>query len=136
MKIGKIVETSIYSTNLEEMKDFYVGKLSLEFVSEQKGRHVFLRTNNNMLLIFNHEITITENETSHGASTPPSVIHIAFEIESGDYDTAKKLLIQSNIQIEKEVEWGNSIKSRSIYFRDPAGNLVEFITKNYWPLMD
>ena len=136
MRIGKIVETSIYSTNLEDMKDFYVNKLGLEFVSEQKGRHVFIKTDNNMLLIFNHEITITENETSHGASTPPSVIHIAFEIDSGEYDTAKKMLIESNIQIEKEIEWGNRIGSKSIYFRDPAGNLVEFITKNYWELID
>lgn len=136
MKIGKIVETSIYSTNLEDMKDFYVNKLGLEFVSEQKDRHVFIKTDNNMLLIFNHEITITENETSHGASTPPSVIHIAFEIDSGEYDTAKKMLIESNIQIEKEIEWGNRIGSKSIYFRDPAGNLVEFITKNYWELID
>lgn len=136
MKVGKIVETSIYSTNLEDMKDFYVNKLGLEFVSEQKGRHVFIKTDNNMLLIFNHEITITENETSHGASTPPSVIHIAFEIDSGEYDTAKKMLIESNIQIEKEIEWGNRIGSKSIYFRDPAGNLVEFITKNYWELID
>ena len=136
MKIGKIVETSIYSTNLEDMKDFYVNKLGLEFVSEQKGRHVFVKTDNNMLLIFNHEITITENETSHGATTPPSVIHIAFEIDSGEYDTAKKILIESNVQIEKEIEWGNRIGSKSIYFRDPAGNLVEFITKNYWELID
>ena len=136
MKVGRIVETSIYSTNLEDMKDFYVNKLGLEFVSEQKGRHVFIKTDNNMLLIFNHEITITENETSHGAATPPSVIHIAFEIDSGEYDTAKKMLIESNIQIEKEIEWGNRIGSKSIYFRDPAGNLVEFITKNYWELID
>lgn len=136
MRIAKIVETSIYSTNLEDMKDFYVNKLGLEFVSEQKGRHVFIKTDNNMLLIFNHEITITENETSHGASTPPSVIHIAFEIDSGEYDTAKKILIESSIQIEKEIEWGNRIGSKSLYFRDPAGNLVEFITKNYWELVD
>ena len=136
MKVGRIVETSIYSTNLEDMKDFYVNKLGLEFVSEQKDRHVFIKTDNNMLLIFNHEITITENETSHGASTPPSVIHIAFEIDSGEYDTAKKMLIESNIQIEKEIEWGNRIGSKSIYFRDPAGNLVEFITKYYWELID
>ena len=99
-------------------------------MSEQWGRHVFIKADNNMLLIFNHEITITENETSHRASTPLSVIHIAFEIDLGEYDTAKKMLIESNIQIEKEVEWGNRIGSKSIYFRDPAGNLVEIITKN------
>jgi len=136
MKLRKIVETSIYSSNLEKMKEFYVDKLGLDFVSEQKGRHVFLKTDKNMLLIFNHEVTTSEKETNHGAATPPSMIHIAFEIRSGDYENAKKLLVEGKIQIEKETEWGNNIKSRSIYFRDPAGNLVEFITKDYWDVMD
>jgi catechol 2,3-dioxygenase-like lactoylglutathione lyase family enzyme len=136
MKFSKIVETSIYSSNLEKMKEFYVGKLGLDFVSEQKGRHVFLKTDKNMLLIFNHETTITEKETNHGAPTPPSMVHVAFEIGSGEYEKAKKLLVDSNIQVEKEIEWKNSIKSRSVYFRDPAGNLVEFITKNYWGVKD
>src|SRR5438093_8563676 len=123
MKFRKIVETSIYSSNLEKMKEFYVNKLGLEFVSEQKGRHVFLKTDKNMLLIFNYEITATEKETNHGATTPPSMIHIAFEIGSGEYENAKQLLVESNIKVEKEIEWENSDKSRSIYFRDPAGNL-------------
>ena len=136
MKFRKIVETSIYSSNLAKMKEFYVDKLGLEFVSEQKGRHIFLKTDKNMLLIFNYEITATEKDTNHGAPTPPSMVHIAFEIGSEEYENAKKLLVDSNIQIEKEIEWGNNIKSRSIYFRDPAGNLVEFITKNFWEVMD
>jgi len=136
MKFGKIVETSIYSSDLEKMKEFYVDKLGLDFVSEQRGRHVFLKVDKNMLLIFNHEVTITEKETNHGAPTPPSMVHIAFEIESGEYENAKKLLVESNIQVEKEIVWENDIKSRSIYFRDPAGNLVEFITKNYWVVLD
>jgi catechol 2,3-dioxygenase-like lactoylglutathione lyase family enzyme len=44
MKFRKIVETSIYSSNLEKMNEFYVDKLGLDFVSEQKGRHIFLKT--------------------------------------------------------------------------------------------
>jgi catechol 2,3-dioxygenase-like lactoylglutathione lyase family enzyme len=80
MKLRKIVETSIYSSNLEKMKEFYADKLGLELVSEQKGRHVFLKTDKNMLLIFNHVVTAAEKETSHGAPTPPSMVHVAFEI--------------------------------------------------------
>jgi hypothetical protein len=30
------------------MKEFYVDKLSLEFVSEQRDRHIFLKTDKNM----------------------------------------------------------------------------------------
>jgi len=136
MKIRKIVETSIYSSDLEKMKEFYVDKLRLEFVSEQGGRHVFLKTDKNMLLIFNHAVTTTEKETNHGALTPPSMVHIAFEIEAEEYEEAKELLAENDIQIEKEISWENDIKSRSIYFRDPARNLVEFITRNYWTVID
>ena len=136
MKFRKIVETSIYSSHLEKMKEFYVDKLGLEFVSEQIGRHVFLKTDKNMLLIFNQAVTAAEKETSHGASTPPSMVHIAFEIELDEYEQAKHLLEKNNIHIEKEIAWENKIKSRSIYFRDPSGNLVEFITRNYWGVND
>jgi len=137
MKFRKIVETSIYSPHLEKMKEFYVDKLGLEFVSEQRDRHVFLKTDKNMLLIFNPEVTSIEvKESVHGATTPPSMIHIALEVEPEDYEKAKELLEENNIQVEKEITWENDIKSKSIYFRDPAGNLVEFITRRHWPLLD
>jgi len=67
MKFRKIVETSMYSSDLEKMKEFYVDKLGLEFVSEQRDRHLFLKTERNMLLIFNYVVTASEKETSHGA---------------------------------------------------------------------
>ena len=119
------------------MKEFYVDKLGLEFVSEQRDRHVFLKTDKNMLLIFNPEVTSIEvKESVHGATTPPSMIHIALEVEPEDYEKAKELLEENNIQVEKEITWENDIKSKSIYFRDPAGNLVEFITRRHWPLLD
>lgn len=136
MRFRKIVETSIYSSDLERMKEFYVDKLGLEFVSEQRGRHVFLKTDKNMLLIFDPSVTTIEKETNHGASTPPSMVHIAFEIEIDDYEKAKILLAENEINVEKEIIWENAIKSRSIYFRDPAGNLLEFITRNHWNLVE
>jgi catechol 2,3-dioxygenase-like lactoylglutathione lyase family enzyme len=78
----------------------------------------------------------TEKETNHGASTPPLMVHIAFEIEIEDYEKAKRLLGENEIKVEKEIIWENSIKSRSIYFRDPAGNLLEFITRNHWNVVE
>jgi catechol-2,3-dioxygenase len=59
-------------------------------------------------------------------------------IEAEAYEKAKELLAANNIQVEKEIAWGkkNDIKSKSIYFRDPAGNLVEFITRNHWRVTD
>ena len=102
MKFRKIVETSIYSSNLEKMKEFYVDKLGLEFVSKQTGRHVFLKTDKNMLLIFNNEASIAERETNHGARTTPSIVHIAFEIESEEYEEEKNYLQKVIFKLKKK----------------------------------
>jgi catechol-2,3-dioxygenase len=134
MKFTKIVETCIYSSELKEMKDFYINKLGLDFVSEENGRHVFLKAGKSMLLIFNPESTLNDSDSIfpiHGAITPPSIVHFALEINRGDYEKWKDLLSKKQIDIEKELKIGNS---RSIYFRDPSGNVVELITENAWPI--
>ena len=134
MKFTKIVETCIYSSELKEMKDFYINKLGLDFVSEENGRHVFLKAGKSMLLIFNPESTLNDSISIfpiHGAITPPSIVHFALEINTADYEKWKDLLSKKQINIEKELKIGNS---RSVYFRDPSGNVVELITENAWPI--
>ena len=89
----KIVETCIYSSELEKMKNFYVNNIGLQFVSEEPGRHVFLKAGKNMLLIFNPDATNNKNQNMfppHGASTPPASVHFALEIDKEDYENAKK----------------------------------------------
>lgn len=116
------------------MKNFYMDYLGLEFVSEEKGRSVFLKAGKSMLLIFNPLNTLNKTNKIfpiHGALTPPSIIHFALEIDKEDYEKWKQILESYKIDIEKEIELPNS---RSIYFRDPAGNLVEFITNDAWPV--
>jgi catechol 2,3-dioxygenase-like lactoylglutathione lyase family enzyme len=129
MEFSKIIETCIYSSNLKEMKEFYQDKLGLEIVSEEANRHVFFKVGENMLLIFNPKITMYEKDTKHGATTPPSMIHFAFEIKKDDLQTIKTCILNKHIEIEKEVTWKNG--GLSIYFRDPVGNLVEIITDNF-----
>jgi catechol-2,3-dioxygenase len=124
------------------MKDFYINTLGLEFVSEEKDRHVFLKAGQSMLLIFNPNKTHATGNTGngsntnqlpvHGAFAPPSVIHFALEIEKQNYDSAKHMLSEKNIKIEKEVTWETG--TNSMYFRDPVGNLVEIITQGSWPI--
>lgn len=134
----KIVETCIYSSELEKLKDFYINKIGLQFVSEEQSRHVFLKAGKNMLLIFNPDNTADKNQSTfppHGTLTPHASIHFALEIEKNDYENARNLLVQNKIEIEKELTWENE-ELKSLYFRDPSGNLVEFITKGNWPIED
>lgn len=139
MKINKVVETCIYSSDLDSMKKFYVEILDLPLVQEEKNKLVFLRAGKSMLLIFNPAKTSINNYRlpTHGAQTPPASIHFAMEIEEHDYLRWKELLAKNRIAIEKEVDWNGSGSwggSRSLYFRDPAGNLVELITPGEWPV--
>ncbi len=138
MKFKKIIETCIYCPDLQKMKDFYVDVLGLEVVTEEPERHLFLKAGKNMLLIFNPQRTLMENENifpPHGALTPPSILHLAFEVSKEGYEEAKELLKKNNIEIESELAWEDR-NSKSTYFRDPAGNLVEIITEGAWPVED
>lgn len=134
MKIKKVVETCIYSSDLASMKNFYAGILGLPVIQEEQDKLIFLKAGKSMLLIFDPLRTKTNNGSlpAHGTPTPPSSIHFAMEIEKQEYHASKKLLIDNNIVIEKEVDWNSDAKS--IYFRDPAGNLVELITPGGWPV--
>ena len=134
MKIKKVVETCIYSSDLVSMKKFYAGILGLPVIQEEQDKLIFLKAGKNMLLIFDPVRTKANNGSlpAHGAPTPPSSLHFAMEIEEHEYHANKQLLIDNNIAIEKEVNWNSHAKS--IYFRDPAGNLVELITPGGWPV--
>jgi catechol 2,3-dioxygenase-like lactoylglutathione lyase family enzyme len=132
MEFSKIMETCIYFPDLNKMKGFYQEKLGLELLSEKENRHLFFRVGESMLLIFNPEVTMNERDVIHGAVSPPSMIHFAFQINKDDFQLAKQNILNKDIQAEKEITWPNG--GQSIYFRDPADNLVEIITDDAWPI--
>src|SRR5439155_10614240 len=65
----------------------------------------------------------------HGATGPG---HFALGIEAEAIDAWRQLLQEHGVLIEKEVAWPRG--GRSMYFRDPAGNLVELVTPGIWGL--
>ena len=134
MKINRVIETCIYSSDLRSMKKFYVGILGLSIIREEEDKLIFMKAGKSVLLIFDPLRTSINNDRlpTHGAITPPSSIHFAMEIEEQEYQPCKELLVRNGIAIEKEVKWNSNTKS--LYFRDPSGNLVELITPGGWPV--
>jgi catechol 2,3-dioxygenase-like lactoylglutathione lyase family enzyme len=131
--IRKIIETGIYSSDLEKSEKFYTEVLGLELVGKERDRHVFLAAGRSMLLIFNSGKTMKGKGgiPPHGGTGPS---HFALEIESEDYDWWKRRLQDFSIAIESEISWGSGAKS--IYFRDIDNHSVELITKSNWPIKD
>lgn len=129
LRVDRVVETGVYVEDLAAAKGFYQRVLGLQLVSEEKGRHVFLKAGKSMLLLFRAERTLEEPKLPpHGAAGSQ---HFALQTPGDDYQGWKDRLVGSGVEIEQEVSWGTS---RSLHFRDPDGNLVELITAGNWPV--
>ncbi len=128
-RISHVLETCIYGRNLDAMERFYTSTLGLTKMSAEPPRHVFFRLNpQSVLLVFNPEETSGEQDVpSHGATGPG---HVAFAIDDDDVDAWRDTLEARGVDIEREIRWPNG--AHSLYFRDPAGNSVELVTRELW----
>ena len=124
-----IVETAIYSYDLEGMENFYSNVLNLPVIGKEVDRHVFLRVGpSSVLLIFKPETTLQGHQLPAHGTTGPG--HLAFGVKSEVLDAWRACLVAYGTAIEMEKTWPKG--GRSIYFRDPAGNSVEIITPDVW----
>ena len=94
-------------------------------------RHVFFQVGErNVLLAFIPDATLKGDILpSHGAKGSG---HFALGIATDEIGAWRQKLQENGIAIEKEVQWPQG--GKSLYFRDPAGNLVELITPRIWGL--
>ena len=127
--VNRVLETVIYCSDLDAAERFYGGILGLRLGSRSGNRGLFYVVDNAVLLIFNAAETVKGGTVpAHGARGSG---HFALEIEPDQYDTWLAHLRSSGVAIEQEHFWPEW-NARSIYFRDPAGNVAELITRGAW----
>lgn len=136
LKPEGVLETILYAEDLEAAEDFYASVLGLKLVSKSSGRQVFFRCGNQMLLIFNPVATsVPPGEDArlpvppHGARGPG---HVCFRASADEIVRWKDHLQHRGVAIEADFDWPQG--GRSIYFRDPAGNCLEFAEPRIWGL--
>ncbi len=131
MKINAVVETAIYVDDLDKAEAFYRTILGLPVIVKELGRHVFFQVGaSSVLLAFIAEATLNSGErTPHGATGSG---HFALGIDADDLNAWRQKLQAGGIAIEDEVVWPRG--GKSIYFRDPSGNLAELVTPGIWGL--
>jgi catechol 2,3-dioxygenase-like lactoylglutathione lyase family enzyme len=124
-----VVESVVYAGDLTAAEAFYGGVLGLPVVGREPGRQVFFRVGPaNMLLVFNPAATLRGGTfPPHGASGPG---HVALGVRADVFDDWRRHLAAHKIAIEQEYTWPRG--GQSLYFRDPAGNLVELVTPGVW----
>jgi catechol 2,3-dioxygenase-like lactoylglutathione lyase family enzyme len=133
MRVTDILETCLYADDLPAAADFYQHVLGLELDSLQEGKHVFFRCGARMLLIFDAHASSKVNGDlpPHGSS---GVAHLAFGVPERDLDRWKQKLESVGVGIETDYLWPHG--GRSLYFRDPHGNLLELATPSIWRISE
>ena len=130
-----LLEAALYARDLLAAEAFYRGVIGLSVESSQPGRHVFFRCDRTMLLVFNPEQTSRETINIGRQSIPKhgtqNAGHIAFAIAATNLVAWREHLSKAGVLIETAIDWPQG--GHSIYFRDPAGNSVEFATPSIWP---
>lgn len=129
-----VLEAALYADDLDAAADFYGRVLGLEQVVRVAGRHVFFRAGATIVLIFNPDATALPPRNPdipvppHGAHGPG---HLCLRADGpGALDAWRARLQAAGHVIEADFTWPNG--ARSVYFRDPAGNSLEFAESRLW----
>jgi catechol 2,3-dioxygenase-like lactoylglutathione lyase family enzyme len=131
----RVLETVLYAPNLAAIEEFYRRALGLEPHSKADGRHVFYRLDDQMLLIFN-PLATSRAPAEDALPVPPHGAegegHVCFRASADEITAWRARLEELSVPIEADFEWPAG--GRSIYFRDPAGNCLEFAEPRIWDL--
>ena len=134
MTPSAILESALYVDDLDAAERFYREVLGLSVIARAPGRHVFFRCGDGVLLLFIAEATKVPPAPGGRFPVPPHGTtgdgHLCFAATAAEIDAWRKRLVKAGVAIEAEVEWPKG--GRSIYFRDPSGNSLEFAEPRIW----
>lgn len=131
--LTRVLETALYSDDLERAKRFYSGLMGLKVLDEGSRLVSLDAGQGTVLLLFHRGATTSGAETPSGWIPPHDghgPIHVAFAIGRDDLPAWEKMLAEHGIAIESRVRWSRG--GESIYFRDPDGHSVELATPGVW----
>jgi catechol 2,3-dioxygenase-like lactoylglutathione lyase family enzyme len=123
-----IFETVLYAEDLNAAECFYHQVMGLEVLTRSELLRSF-RCGHGVLLVFDPRQSSTPHREvpSHGTL---GVGHIAFGARPEELEAWRERLRAAQVPIEAEVQWPQG--GSSIYFRDPARNVVELAPPTLW----
>jgi catechol 2,3-dioxygenase-like lactoylglutathione lyase family enzyme len=132
-RLQGILETAIYVADLPRAADFYRRLFGCATLLETERLVALDVSGRSVLLLFVAGGTEEPFETPGGVIPPHRGVsggHFAFGVTQDDFDPWVRRFEQEGPPIESIVTWPGG--ARSLYFRDPDGNLGELITTGFW----
>jgi catechol 2,3-dioxygenase-like lactoylglutathione lyase family enzyme len=134
MQPSAILESALYVTDLDAAEAFYRDVIGLQRIAKVDGRHVFFRCGPGVLLLFDAEATRNAPPPDAKLPVPPHGAvgegHLCFAATAEEIGQWKIALERRGIAVEADFGWPSG--GRSIYFRDPSGNSIEFAEPRIW----
>ena len=119
----KITKLQLYTTQLQDLKTFYVMVLGFELQNENDGAFT-IKTGATLLEFKSADPSLDSNPT----------YHFAFNIPENQIEDARRWLYSRSIPLLRHEDddildfphWN----AKALYFLDPANNIVEFIARH------
>jgi catechol 2,3-dioxygenase-like lactoylglutathione lyase family enzyme len=132
-KLDGILETALYTDDMERARSFYEGTLGLAPIFQDNRLTAYAVAGRDVLLIFRRG-SARETATIPGGTIPghdgSGPLHMAFAIGKDELAQWERHLAARGVAIEGATDWSRG--GRSIYFRDPDGHLLELATPGLW----
>ncbi|RJF72812.1 lactoylglutathione lyase [Deinococcus cavernae] len=127
----RALETCLYADDLAAAGQFYTEVLGLVLHSKVEERHLFYRLDGSMLLIFNPTTSARPGDVPAHAGKPGG--HACLSIDRDHTDEWQEKLQAQGLNVTRYA-WGE--RGESLYFQDPAGNVLELAPASIWGIMD
>ncbi len=133
--LSGVLETSLYVEDLQRSVSFYKTIFEFETLFSDERLCALNVSDKQVLLLFLKGASNLPTVAS-GGTIPPhdgsGQLHVAFSIAAADMEEWESWLHEKGISIESRVKWSRG--SRSVYFRDPDGHLLEIVTPGLWTI--
>ena len=141
--VSRLLETALYVEDVAAVSRFYREVLGFAVLvgggdPDRPGPNepVFMALavpGGTVLLLFQTGRFTTPTRLP-GGTIPPhdgrGQLHLAFAIDAAQLSAWRARLAEAGVPVEGEVRWARG--GASLYFRDPARNLVELATPGLW----
>jgi len=126
LPLVRVAEVAFLTPKLEDCARFY-RRLGLKFDENPDPKHIHFADVGEQYFGFAHEDR--GFFTGYDEERIKAPLHVAFEIPADQLENCVSFLNSKGVKCSSKVEnsegWHGAPKSTSVYFTDPAGNILE-----------